>query len=52
VFFLVLFALLLLDLNKWLPFALSASLVSSALLSLIGLAKTPGDSRDGLSHAH
>jgi len=40
-FFLVLFTLMLFDLDRWQPFALSASLVTSALLSLMGMAKPP-----------
>lgn len=41
VFFLAVFALVLLDLDRWQPFALSASLVTSALLSLMGMPKPP-----------
>jgi hypothetical protein len=48
VFFLLLFALALLDLDRWQPFALSASLVTSAFLSLIGMNAPREPDADGL----
>lgn len=48
-FFLILFTLMLLDLDRWQPFALSASLVTSAFIALMGMTVRPRESdADGL----